>query len=159
MDLVNNGTIPSTSAVARLRGGVPLQPERSVNHAVGAVIDAGPFSLTADYFRIRLSDRLALTQLFALHPSEVDGRTTLGFLFNRTATTVTRFDADVLDDVRIRELQEAIPGTRWNVTVRQSAGRWRLLGRVSYYDGWFDSRDLYVYHGDSVLDVEAEYPR
>ena len=199
MDLVNNGTIPSTSAVARLRGGVPLQPERSVNHAVGAVIDAGPFSLTADYFRIRLSDRLALTQLFALHPSEVDGliaegvtsarnlqnfrfftnhfetltqgvdlvatyappalegRTTLGFLFNRTATTVTRFDADVLDDVRIRELQKAIPGTRWNVTVRQSAGRWRLLGRVSYYDGWFDSRDLYVYHGDSVLDVEAEY--
>ena len=200
MDLVNNGTIPSTSAVARLRGGVPLQPERSVNHSAGAVIDAGPFSLTADYFRIRLADRLALTQLFALRPTEVDGliaegvtsarnlqnfrfftnhfetltqgvdlvatytppalggRTRLGFLFNRTATRVTRFDPDVLDDIRIRELQEAIPGMRWNVTVRQAAGRWRLLGRVSYYDDWFDSRDLYAYRGDSVLDLEAEYP-
>ena len=200
MDLVNNGTIPSTSAVARLRGGAALDPERSVNHAVGAVIDAGPFNLTADYFRIRLSDRLALTQLFALRPTEVDGllaegvtsarnlqnfrfftnhfetltqgidlvatyapptlggRTRFGFLFNRTATSVTRFDPEVLDDVRIRELQEAIPGTRWNVTVRQAAGRWRLLGRVSYYDDWFDSRDLYVYGGDSVLDLEAEYP-
>ncbi len=200
MDLVNNGTIPSTSAVARLRGGVPLQPERSVNRSAGAVIDAGPFSLTADYFRIRLSDRLALTQLFALSPTEVDGliaegvtsarnlqnfrfftnhfetltqgvdlvatytppalggRTRLGFLFNRTATRVTRFDPDVLDDVRIRELQEAIPGMRWNATVRQAAGRWRLLGRVSYYDDWFDSRDLYAYRGDSVLDLEAEYP-
>ena len=199
MDLVNNGTIPSTSAVARLRGGVPLEPERSVSHAAGAVIDAGPFSLTADYFRIRLSDRLALTQLFALSPTEVDGllaegvtsarnlqnfrfftnhfetltqgvdvvanytptalggRTALGFLFNRTSTTVTRFDPQVLDDVRVRELQEAVPGMRWSGTVRQRAGRWRLLGRVSYYDEWYDSRDLHVYHGDSVLDLEAEY--
>ena len=73
MDLVNNGTIPSTSRVAQLRGGEPLQPERSVNYAFGAVLAAGPLSITADYFRIRLSDRLALTQLFALAPAEVDG--------------------------------------------------------------------------------------
>ena len=66
MDLVNNGTIPSTSRVAELRGGEPLQPERSVSQALGAVVDAGPFSFTADYYRIRLADRLALTQLFAL---------------------------------------------------------------------------------------------
>ena len=37
------------------------------------MVDAGPFSLTADYFRIRLADRLALTQLFALSPTEVEG--------------------------------------------------------------------------------------
>ncbi len=65
MDLVNNGTIPSTSRVAALRGGEALQPERSVSTTIGTVADAGPFSLTADYFRIRLADRLALTQLFA----------------------------------------------------------------------------------------------
>ena len=29
---------------------------------------------------------------------------------------------------------------------------------MSYYDEWFDSRDFYVYHGDTVLDLEAEYP-
>ena len=141
MDLVNNGTIPSTSRVAELHGGEPLHPERSVNYALGAVVDTEPFSLTADYFRIRLSDRLALTQLFALTPAEVDGlltegvtsarnlqnfrfftnhfetRTqgldlvaTSGFLFNHTDTDVTRFDPEVLDALRIRELQEAIPG-------------------------------------------------
>ena len=199
MDLVNNGTIPSTSRVAELRGGEPLQPERSLSQALGTVIDAGPFSLTVDYFRIRLADRLALTQLFALAPAEVDGllaegvtsarnlqnfrfftnhfetrtqgldivatyapprlggRTTFGFLFNRTATTVTRFDPSVLDALRVRELQEAIPGTRWNASVRQQVGRWRLLGRVSFYDDWFDSRDLYLYHGDAVVDLEAAY--
>ena len=199
MDLVNNGTIPSTSRVAELRGGEPLQPERSVSQALGAVVDAGPFSLTADYFRIRLADRLALTQLFALATAEVEGllaegvtsarnlqnfrfftnhfktrtqgldviatyapphlggRTTFGLLFNHTATTVTRFDPSVLDALRVRELQEAIPGTRWNASVRQRLGRWRLLGRLSYYGDWFDSRDLHVYRGDAVIDVEAAY--
>ena len=34
-DLVNKGTIPSTSPVAALRGGIPLQPEKSINYAVG----------------------------------------------------------------------------------------------------------------------------
>ena len=200
MDLVNNGTIPSTSRVAELRGGEPLHPERSVHYALGAVVDTGPFSLTADYFRIRLADRLALTQLFALTPAEVNrlltegvtsarnlqnfrfftnhfetrtqgldlvatyappglgGRTTFGVLFNHTDTDVTRFDPDVVDALRIRELQEAIPGTRWTATVRQTLGRWRLLGRLSYYAAWFDSRDLYVYHGDSVVDLDAAYP-
>ena len=200
MDLVNNGTIPSTSRVASLRGGEPLQPERSVNFTAGAVVDAEAFSLTADYFRIKLSDRLALTQLFALNPDEVGalvaegvtsaanlqnfrfftnhfetvtqgldlvanwapprlgGRTTFGLLFNRTATAVARFDPAVLDDTRIRQLQEAVPGTRWTATVRQALGRWRLLGRVSYYDEWFDARDLYLYHGDAVVDLEASYP-
>ena len=200
MDLVNNGTIPSTSRVAELRGGEPLHPERSVHYALGAVVDTGPFSLTADYFRIRLADRLALTQLFALTPAEVNrlltegvtsarnlqnfrfftnhfetrtqgldlvatyappglgGRTTFGVLFNHTDTDVTRFDPDVVDALRIRELQEALPGTRWTATVRQTLGRWRLLGRLSYYAAWFDSRDLYVYHGDSVVDLDAAYP-
>ncbi len=200
MDLVNNGTIPSTSRVARLRGGEPLQPERSVNFTVGAVVDAGAFSLTADYFRIRLSDRLALTQLFALAPAEVEtlvaegvtsaanlqnfrfftnhfetltqgldlvasftpprlgGGTTFGLLFNRTATAVARFDPAVLDETRIRQLQEAVPGARWNATVRQALGRWRLLARVSWYDEWFDARDLYLYRGDAVVDLEASTP-
>ncbi|MYN67519.1 MAG: TonB-dependent receptor [Acidobacteria bacterium] len=70
MDLVNNGTIPSTSRVAGLRGGEPLQPERSISTTLGAVVDAGAFNL---------------------------------------------------------------------------------------YDEWFDSRDLYVYHGDAVVDLEAAY--
>ncbi len=72
-DLVNNGTIPSTSAVARLRGGRPLTPERSVNLSVGAVAEGGPFTVTADYFRIDLADRLTLSRFFALEAAEVEG--------------------------------------------------------------------------------------
>ena len=45
MDLVNNGTIPSTSAVAALRGGQALEPEKSINLSVGAIFDVGPSTL------------------------------------------------------------------------------------------------------------------
>ena len=72
-DLVNNGTIPSTSAVARLRGGRALLPERSVNLSVGVAAGGGPFTLTADYFRIGLSDRLTLSRSFELDAAEVGG--------------------------------------------------------------------------------------
>ena len=55
-DLVNNGTIPSISPLAALRGGVPLAPEMSINYTAGVVFDTGPFTFTADYFRMELVD-------------------------------------------------------------------------------------------------------
>ena len=49
-----------------------LEPEQSINYSLGAVIDSGPLQLTIDYFRIDLSNRLALTQSFVLNPEEVE---------------------------------------------------------------------------------------
>ena len=71
-DLVNNGVIPSISPVAALRGGMPLEPEKSVNYTVGMVFDTGPFNFTADYFRIDVSDRIGITSNFSLMNAEVD---------------------------------------------------------------------------------------
>ncbi len=70
-DLVNNGTIPSNSPVAALRGGVPLRPETSVNYTAGVVFDTGPFNFTADYFRIDVSDRIGITSNFTLEEPEI----------------------------------------------------------------------------------------
>ena len=78
-DLVNNGTIPSTSPAAALRGGRALQPETSINYSVGAVLDSGPFTLTADYFRIDVSDRLTITKNFELTADETNSLITGGF--------------------------------------------------------------------------------
>ncbi len=71
-ELVNNGVIPSISPVAALRGGMPLEPEKSVNYTVGMVFDTGPFNFTADYFRIDVSDRIGITSNFSLMNAEVD---------------------------------------------------------------------------------------
>ena len=72
MDLVNRGTIPSTSELADRYGGRPLQPETSVNYTVGTVVDTGAFTFTADYFRIDLSDRFGNSRDINLSPDEVD---------------------------------------------------------------------------------------
>ena len=71
LQLIDTAVVPSTSVIARFRGGEALQAERSVNYAAGAVVDAGEFSLTADYFRIDLADRMALTQSFVPTRAEV----------------------------------------------------------------------------------------
>ena len=197
-DLVNNGTIPSTSRVAELRGGEPLDAEKSRNLALGAVIAAGPLQLTADYFRVRVSDRLGLTQTFELTQAEkaqlvaegissatnlqnfrfftndfqtrtqgIDivatyappssGGTELSLAFNHTDTRVTRYDPDVVNDTRIRQLEEGLPRYRWLVTGKRALGAVRLLGRISYHAGWFDSRDDTSYTGDYIVDLEASY--
>ena len=202
MELVNNGTIPSSSRVAQLRGGRPLVAEESTNFAFGGVFENADrsFTLTADLFQIDLEDRLAVTQLFSLTPAEVDqlisegitsaanlqnfrfftndfdtetrgldlvatyqppslgGRTLFSFLFNFTETEVTKFNPDTLDAIRIRELQEALPETRFSFTGNHAMDNGlRFLGRLSYYDGWFDSEDGQVYSGEYLVDLEAAY--
>jgi iron complex outermembrane receptor protein len=77
-DLVNNGTIPSNSEVAALRGGEPLVPEKSINYSLGAVLRAGKVHVTADFFRVDMRDRLAVTQDFALTEQEIEALLALG---------------------------------------------------------------------------------
>ena len=71
--LINNGTIPSISPVAMLRGGTPLEPETSVNYTAGMVADTGEWTLSADYFRIDVSDRIGITSNFTLGDNEIAG--------------------------------------------------------------------------------------
>ena len=197
-DLVNNGTIPSTSRVAALRDGRPLEPERSFSLGFGAAFESGSLRVTADYFRIAVSDRLALTRPFVLNAEErktleAEGITSaanlqnfrfftnnfetrtqgvdvvasfalpimdgieLSLAFNHTRTRVVAYDPSVLDDERIRQLEEGLPRTRWLYTAKHALGPVRLLGRVSYYAGWFDARDARSYPGAPLLDLEAAY--
>ena len=69
--LTNNGVVPATSAVAVARGGGQLQPEKSLNVSAGVVFERGPFTFTADYFRINIADRVALSQEIALSEPEI----------------------------------------------------------------------------------------
>ncbi|MDH3533293.1 MAG: TonB-dependent receptor, partial [Gammaproteobacteria bacterium] len=61
MELVNNGTVPSTSGPALLRGGKALQPEESTNFTFGTFFNLGDLDVTIDYFQIEVDDRLSLT--------------------------------------------------------------------------------------------------
>ena len=70
--LTNNGVVPATSAVAVARGGGQLQPEKSINMSGGLVVEEGPFTFTADFFRVDIDDRVALSQEVALTESEIE---------------------------------------------------------------------------------------
>ncbi len=71
-ELENNGTIPSSSPVAALRGGKDLDPEESESLSLGLIWQMGDFSVTIDYYNIELSDRLGVSQNFALTDDEID---------------------------------------------------------------------------------------
>ncbi len=91
-------------------------------------------------------------------PSNMGGKTNFSFLFNHTETEVTKFNPLTLDQTRIRELQEALPEQRYTLTVNHRIGeKLRVLGRLSYYDDWFDSEDGLVYGGKHLVDLEAAY--
>ena len=70
LELVDSATVPSTFVAAGPRGGKPLEPEESVHATAGLVIDTGPFTLTADYFNVDISDRLSLSQVLTLTEEE-----------------------------------------------------------------------------------------
>ena len=102
-ELVNKGTIPSTSRVAELKGGKPLTPEESQNFTLGAVLEVWKTALTVDYFNIQLTDRLALSKDFDLDEQQInallaEGITNAGtlqgfrFFINDFATTTQGID-------------------------------------------------------------------
>ena len=88
-------------------------------------------------------------------------------VYNFTNTTVTDHNPDTLDDHRIRELQENLPAHRASATVIQSiTDMWSVLGRASYFSGWFDSEDFLQnpdvpgtgeYTGRVIFDLESTY--
>ena len=198
-ELVNNGNIPSTHPVALLRGGKPLDAEKSVNFSLGAVFDLNSVNFSVDYFNIRLKDRLSVSQDFSLTQPEINslvasgitsaanlqnfrfftndfdtetsgidvvaarsfaqfgGKTELSLAYNVTSTKVTRFNPATLNSLRIRQLESALPGTRYSVTLNHINKPWRFLARLSYYGDWFDSEDGRDYAGKFLVDVEAAY--
>ena len=198
-DLVNNGTVPSTSRAVGLALGLEgdgpaLKSEKSVNLSGGVVVKMGAVSATVDYFNIKVKDRLTVSQDYALNDeqkqqlidegltsaaglqefrfftNDFDSATSgidlvvsapvgagmLSLAYNYTSSEVTDYNPDVLDDLRIRELEENLPKQRGNLTLTQAlSNRWSALGRTSYFGEWYDSEDDQVYSGKVLFDLET----
>lgn len=58
------GTFPVASPVAQALGARDLKPEKSLNFSGGITFSQGNFSLTADLYRIDITDRIVLTENF-----------------------------------------------------------------------------------------------
>ena len=111
---VATGLFPANSATAQALGASPLDPETSTNFTLGATADVGNFTLTVDYYRILLEDRVnaistldvsatevadpdadgydAYQRYLALDAAGVEGANTIGgvFYFQNAFDTVTQ---------------------------------------------------------------------
>ncbi|MGV0033743.1 MAG: TonB-dependent receptor domain-containing protein [Candidatus Azotimanducaceae bacterium WSBS_2022_MAG_OTU7] len=67
---MNSGVIPPSSMVAQQRGGKDLQEETSNSYTAGLVFQWENLSITADYYNIELSDRIAISLQFELDDQE-----------------------------------------------------------------------------------------
>ena len=83
----------------------------------------------------------------------------LSLAYNYTGTTVTERNTDILDDTRVRLLEEGVPRHRGNVTFTQAIGdSLGVLGRVNYYGPWYENAvGAQTYSGAFLVDLEVSY--
>ncbi len=83
----------------------------------------------------------------------------LSAAYNYTETEVTKHNPDILNEVRIKLLQEGIPRHRGNLTLTQAIGEsLGVLGRVNYYGPWYENAvGAQTYSGAFLVDLEVSY--
>lgn len=79
--------------------------------------------------------------------------------YNYTTTEVTDYNPDVLDNQRIRLLEEGLPKHRGNVTLTQNVtDNFGILGRVNYYGPWYEEAvGAQIYDDVFLIDLECNY--
>ena len=84
---------------------------------------------------------------------------TVSLAYNYTATEVTKRNANILDDTRVRLLEEGLPKHRGNVTLTQNVvGNLGVLGRVNYYGPWYEyAVGSQIYDDVFLVDLEFNY--
>jgi iron complex outermembrane receptor protein len=69
---VQTGTYPVTSTIAQFYGAQELKPEESDNYGVGFVFNPSDnIELTADFYRIDVSDRIYISQTFTVTAEDI----------------------------------------------------------------------------------------
>lgn len=88
--VVETGTFPASSAVARALGAPALEAEESTNYAAGFVYRKGPFELTLDAYRINIDNRIVLTE-------NLSGTSEITALLKPYGVTAARFFTNGVD--------------------------------------------------------------
>ena len=150
-DLVNRGTIPSTSRVAFERGGRQLEPETSFSIAAGAVYEAGSLRLTADYFRIAIDDRFAQTKTFELTSAEVDQLVSEGIT---SASNLAEFRFFTNDFSTLTQGWDFV----LNYSPESMGGNTSINFLFNFTDTEVTERDPEVVDDDRVFQLEQSLP-
>ena len=114
--LANVGTYPASHPISQLKGAEELKPEKSFNLSAGTVLDIGNLSVTVDYYRVQVRDRIARSAQLALTPDELAEAQSLGFEdIEKVAYYANAFDTTTngVDIVATYPMQLAGGTTLW----------------------------------------------
>ncbi|MCY3964617.1 MAG: TonB-dependent receptor [Acidobacteria bacterium] len=140
----------------------PFEVEQLLAEGITSAGNITNFRFFANDFETRTE---GVDLVVTWRPPQAGGHTTLDLALNVTSTEVVDFNPLTLDQQRIRELEEALPGVRWNATLHHELGRHtstrrpvELLARLGYYDSWYDPFIPVDFGGVYLLDVEVGIP-
>ncbi|MES2338071.1 MAG: TonB-dependent receptor [Pseudomonadota bacterium] len=130
--LIEVGTFPATSAVGLALGGKQLTPEKALNLAGGVALNPFTgFSLTADYYNIRIKDRVTLTENLTgttvvnlLTAAGVTGVTSARFFVNGVNTRTQ--GVDVVGTYRVPEFGAG----KFVLTAGYNYNETKIIGRA-----------------------------
>ncbi|ORU91475.1 MAG: hypothetical protein A6F72_02745 [Cycloclasticus sp. symbiont of Poecilosclerida sp. N] len=182
-------TVDNPLAIAN--GAKALKAEESINFSVGIIANLGDVDITMDYFNIKIEDRLALTpvqkitgngdfssvryfanafdtstqgvDIVASYPLQwLGGETLFSAIGNWTDTEVDKYDSNIITDVRINQLEEALPEFRFSLEGKHTYGPWQFLLRGRFYDGFYEAHTdsaSTIINADSrwLMDTELAY--
>ncbi len=202
--LADEATLSPTDPIAQQKGGKRLEPEKSVNYSVGTVFSLGHLDVTLDYYRIKMQDRIGLTNTLLLTESDIAallargvvdassftgvryftndfdtttqgvdlvatypletfaGSTLFTFVGNWNDTKVDSRNPTIINNRRVRQLEDNLPEFRFSLTSDHTWGPWRFLTRLHFYDGFYtahlDSEDLPIETSERwLMDAELSY--
>ena len=89
--LEDRATLPSDHPISVLKGGKPLDPEKSINYSVGTVFNLGDLEVTVDYYRIKVQGRIGQTSPLRLTQQDIDTLTAQGVSDAQSYRFVTFF--------------------------------------------------------------------
>ena len=93
-DLIQTFLAPPTNPLSAFYGGKELDPEESVSFAFGAVYQDGDFFMTADFYSIEVTDRIAQSSQITVRAEDWDELRNLGVKNPELISGVTYFAND-----------------------------------------------------------------
>jgi len=108
-------------------------------------------------FRYYTNDFNTVTQgidIVASYPfSSFGGNSNISLVGNWTDTKVEKSSSNLLDETRIRTLEEGLPSIRGNINFTHNQGDWRALARVNYFGDYYIA---HVSYGGFAFEPGAE---
>lgn len=150
--ILTSGLIPSTSPIAAAVGGKPLVPEKATSFGGGLVLTpASGLTISADYYNIKIRDRLGITSTLTLTQAQRDALVAQGV---SQAAQLANFQFFINGyDTRTQGIDVVAA-----YTTRAGAGKLSLTAALNYNKSKLTGGDPKIVNGNLKQEVEQLLP-